>query len=319
MPTNPTPTATETPQKRSGIPSMKYRWLSGSVSILASFLLFAGLVSGLGSCRLVQPVQKAEPSALAPEVVKPGSFLEAAALGDLDRVRELAETNPALLEETDAAGWDALSYAAWGARHQVHEYLLQKGMEGNLFTEAALGPWQSFLQRLETNPIGVDSRDSRQKATPLIWAVRTGNQAGCELLLARGADVSAADREGDTVVHHAVLMDQLELIDSLLFAGADVDQRNNRGQTALHLATEAGSYRACQLLLDRGTSLDLPGEAGNTPLHIAAGLGLFELCEYFLFLGARPSLKNGEGRSALDMATEQGHERVVRLLEAQTR
>lgn len=294
---------------------MKVRWF------LVPALTFPGLllVAGLGSCRFVRPLQKTEPSALAPELVKPQGFLDAAARGDLARVRELMETNPQLLEAVDAAGWDALSYAAWDARHEVHEYLLQQGAEGNLFTEAALGPWQSFLQRLETNPIGVDSRDTREKATPLIWAVRTGNQAGCELLLSRGADILARDRDGNSVVHHAVVMERRDLIDSLLFAGADIDAANNRGQTALHLTTEAGNFEACRLFLDRGASLGLADEAGTTPLHIAAEQGNLELCEYFLFLGARPALRNADGRTPQDLAAEQGHERIVRLLEAQTR
>jgi ankyrin repeat protein len=298
---------------------MKIHRLSGCVSIMGGFLLLAGLSAVLGSCRFVQPLEKEKPGALAPEAVKPGGFLEAAARGDLARVRELTAKNPNLLEAADEAGWDALSYAAWGAHHQVHEYLLQQGLEGNLFTEAALGPWESFFQRLETNPMGIDSRDIKQKATPLIWAVRTGNQAGCELLLSRGADVSAADREGNTVVHHAVLMDQLELIDFLLFTGAEVDGTNKRGQTALHLATSAGGYDACRLLLDSGASLDLPDGAGNTPLHIAAERGDFELCEYFLFLGAPIGLENERGLTPRDLAAEQGYDRIVRLLEEQTR
>ena len=298
---------------------MKVPRLLVSASILAGFLLLAGLVAALGSCRLASPLQKTEPSTVAPQMLKPGGLLDAAARGDLVRVRELEDADPSLLEATDAAGWDALSYAAWNAHHQVYEYLLQRGVEGNLFTEAALGPWESFLQRLETNPIGIDSRDPKQKATPLIWAVRTGNQAGCELLLVRGAKVTARDREGNSVVHHAVLMDQLGLVDSLLFAGADVDGVNSRGQTSLHLATEAGSFEACRLLLDRGAALDLPDGGGNTPLHRAAELGNFELCEYFLFFGARPSLQNEEGRTPLDLAVDQGHERVVELFQAQTR
>ena len=298
---------------------MKVPRLLGFASILAGFVLFAGLVAGLGSCRLVRPLEKAEPGTVAPRMLEPGGLLDAAARGDLVRARELAEADPSLLEATDAVGWDALSYAAWNDHHQVYDYLLQKGAEGNLFTEAALGPWESFLQRLDTNPIGIDSRDTKQKATPLVWAIRTGNEAGCELLLLRGAKVTARDREGNSVVHHAVLMEQLGLVDSLLFAGAEVDAVNRLGQTALHLATEAGSFEACRLLLDKGAALDLPDQGGNTPLHRAAELGNFELCEYFLFFGARPSLQNVAGRTPLDLATDQGHERVIELLQAQTR
>ena len=296
---------------------MNRRRLSGSVSIFTGFLLVAGLVVGLGSCSLVRPVKTSRPGGLAPEMLKPGDILGAAARGDLAGVRELAEADPALLEATDGSGWDALHYAAWNAHPQVHEYLLQQGAAGNLFTEAALGPWRSFLQRLETNPISVDSRDPKQKATALIWAVRTGNQAGCEVLLSRGADLFARDRDGNTVVHHAVLMDRLELLETLLSAGADVDAANDRRQTALHLAAAAGSFETCRLLLDRGASVRAVDAEGNTPLHLAARGGSFELCEYLLFFGAAVGLENGAGLTARDMAAEQGHERIVGLLDAQ--
>lgn len=298
---------------------MNVRRLLPASLILPCLSLVAGLTAGLGSCRFVRPLQRTGPGALAPEMVKPEGLFEASARGDLARVRELTEMDPNLLAATDAAGWDALSHAAWNAHHQVYEYLLQQGVKGNLFTEAALGPWESFLQRLETNPIGVDSRDPEQRATALLWAVRTGNQAGCEVLLSRGADIIARDRDGNSAIHHAVLMGRQELIDFLLSAGADVNGTNNRGQTALHLSTIAGEFQTARLLLDRGASLDLPDEAGNTPLHIAAGEGNLELCEYFLYLGAKASLKNRQGRTPLDMAAEQGHERIVRLLEAQMR
>ena len=286
-------------------------------AVLAGMLLLTGLVIGLGSCSLVQPLQKTRSGTSTPEMLRPEGFLDAAARGDLALVRELAAADPAVLGATDGAGWDALDYAAWNAHPRVHEYLLQQGAEGNLFTEAALGPWQSFLQRLETNPISVDSRDPKQKATALIWAVRTGNQAGCEVLLSRGADLLARDRGGDSVVHHAVLMDQLELLESLLSIGADVNAANDRGQTALHLAAAAGSFETCRLLLDRGASVGAADAEGNTPLHLAAGGGSFELCEYLLFLGAPAGLENREGLTARDMAARQGHQRIVDLLEAQ--
>jgi len=294
---------------------MKARWILASTSILVSFLLLLFLAS----CRNLLPRQKAGGRALFPEKAIPEQFLQAAEQGDLEQVREMIARDPSLLEVRDSSGWDALSYAAWGAHQQVHEYLLRQGSNGNLFTEAALGPMESFLGRLETNPIGVDSRDSKKKASPLIWAVRTGNQVGCEVLLSRGADVQAQDRDGNTALHHAALMDRLELLGFLLFAGANPEAADNRGQTSLHLATSAGSYEACRLLLDQGASLDHPDSRGNTPLHIAADQGDFELCEYFLFLGAAVALKNHDGQTPLALAQIKGHDRVVRLLSADMR
>jgi ankyrin repeat protein len=297
---------------------MKLRW-GASASVLCSVLLLLFL----GSCRNIVPVQKVERRAAdrraeVPERAEPERFLEAAARGEMDALRELLLRDPGLLEVKGSGGWDALSYAAWNARAQAHSFLLEQGAEGNLFTEAALGPWESFLRRLETNPIGVSSRDPKQKATALLWAARTGNQAGCEVLLSRGADVRAADRDGNTAVHHASMMQQLDCLSFLLVAGAAADAANDRGQTALHLATAAGSYEACRLLLEQGASLDRADEQGNTPLHLAAGAGNFELCEYLLFLGAPVSPKNKNAQTPLDLARANGQEQVARLLAAHT-
>jgi ankyrin repeat protein len=293
--------------------------LTRKINLIIISSLSLLLLLFLASCRNLPPLQRDEGRSLVPAKVKSEQFLQAAERGDLDEVRELIDRDPSLLEAQDSSGWDALSYAAWGAHQQVHEYLLRQGAEGNLFTEAALGPLEGFVGRLETNPIGVDSRDAKRKATPLIWAVRTGNQVGCEVLLSQGADALVRDRDGNTVLHHAVLMDRLDLLSFLLFAGADPEAANKRGQTALHLVTAAGSYSACQLLLEHEASLDRPDGAGNTPLHIAAARGDFELCEYFLFLGAAGALKNHDGQTPLDLAQTQGHDRVIQLLSAHAR
>jgi ankyrin repeat protein len=289
---------------------MRSRWK------LVSILLPALLAMLLGSCRSLVSPQGGAGLAAAPERPTPESFFEAAQRGDLARLRELLSGDAGLLEARDADGWNALSYAAWNARQQVHAYLLAQGAEGNLFTEAALGPWESFLSRLGANPIAVSSRDQKHRASALIWAVRTGNQAGCELLASRGADLLARDREGNSAVHHAVLMDRLELLEWLLRAGADVEGPNELGRSPLHAAAASGSYEACRLLLERGASLDSSDEQGDTPLHLAAERGEFELCEYFLFLGARADRRNGGGQTAADLARSRGYDRVARLLDA---
>jgi ankyrin repeat protein len=282
---------------------------------LASGLFLALLALLYPSCRSIPPFQKAEERAAIPEKVTPKGFLEAATAGDLSQIRNFLAEDPSLLERKDTDGWDALSHAAWNAHFQLHEYLLLQGAEGNLFTEAALGPWESFLQRLDTNPIGVSARDPKHKATPLIWAVRTGNRAGFEVLVSRGADVSAQDREGNTALHHAALMDKLDLLEYLLFEEAIVNMTNDQGKTALHMVTAVGDYEACQLLLDRGADINSADTAGNTSLHIAAERGYFDLCEYYLFLGARTDLQNRAGLIAGQVAGNAGHERVAELLQ----
>ena len=290
-------------------------------SILTSALM-PGLLclSLLFSCRSVQsPVTSREAgrpyeTVQPPETAVLESFVEAAARGDIQRVRELLQRNADLLEAEDEEGWNAVQHAAWYAQQEVHDYLLLQGARGNLFTEASLGPWASFVQRLETNPIGVESRDSRHKASPLIWAVRCGNRSGCEVLLAKGADIGARDREGNTVLHHAAAMNHVQMLDFLLHAGAEVDAANHAGRTALHQFAGRGGYEACRLLVERGAAVDVRDGKGDTVLHLAARRGDFELCEYLLFLGASASIRNSDGQTPADLARLADHGRVAELL-----
>jgi len=269
------------------------------------------------SCRLLQPAQKARPADAAARRAWVGPLLEAAERGELIRVRELLADDPSLLNARDGSGWNALSHAAWNGRHQVCDYLLERGADGDLFTEAACGPFDSFRERLRINPMGVSSRDRGRKATVLLWAVRGGNRVGCEMLLAQGADVQAADGEGNTALHHAASLEKMEILSLLAAAGADPDSANANGQTPLHLAADRGSFEVCLFLLDHDASVDRPDGKGNTVLHLAAARGDFELCEYFLALGAAAGPQNARGQTPLDLAEQGGYRRVSELLRTQ--
>src|SRR5688572_26504532 len=63
-----------------------------------------------------------------------------------------------------------------------------------------------------------------------------------QLLLSRGADVNAKDRQGRTALIYAVGLQEVkinpELIQALLAKGADVNARDQAGKTALGYAVE---------------------------------------------------------------------------------
>ena len=102
--------------------------------------------------------------------------------------------------------------------------------------------------------------------------------AGAEiiaLLLEHGADATARDDEGDTLLHAAALFTaEPQVFDLLLDNGADVTARGVFGRTVLHLAARVSELnpQAVRVLLDRGADVAARDEDGATPLHEAATL-----------------------------------------------
>jgi ankyrin repeat protein len=70
------------------------------------------------------------------------------------------------------------------------------------------------------------------------------------------------------------------------------------------------------ILLNVGADPEARDLDQNTPLIIAAKAGKFEAVEWLLDHGADIRAVTERNKTALDWATENGHERVARLLQA---
>jgi len=150
---------------------------------------------------------------------------------------------------------------------------------------------------------------------PLFDAVKVGNTAGIERLLASGAEVDSRDRDQATLLIVAALNDQPAVAELLLSKGADVMARNAGGFTPLHAAAYSGSVPIAELLLENGAVLeDAANKAGVTPLMVAVEENHVAMLELLIARGADVNRPESHGYTPMTRAGFKGHRDIIRVL-----
>ncbi len=137
-------------------------------------------------------------------------------------------------------------------------------------------------------------------AGPLHDAVKDGDLARLQELIAAGEDLTAQDKFVGTALHWAALKDDIEAARLLIDAGSDANLPKIGGgqQTALHIAAERGSVEVARLLVEAGADIEARTDEGATPLHTAAGADHVNVAK--LLVGAGADI---EASSSMDGAT----------------
>jgi len=203
---------------------------------------------------------------------------------NVDRVRDILTAAPALASARAPGSPSPLLLAAYvGAAPVVA--LLEPHVTMDACEAAALGAADRLGGLLDRDPAQASAR-SGDGWTPLHLAGFFGRREAAELLLARGASVSAVS------------------------GGAE---KNQPLHAALAGACDAAIVRA---LVGRGADVNAIAAGGVTPLHVAASRGNEELVRFLLTSGARPGATLDDGRTASALAVERGHPAVAKLLGA---
>lgn len=155
------------------------------------------------------------------------TVFEAAALGRVERLRELLTADPAQANATSADGFSPLGLAAFFGQCDAARSLLDAGADPNRASQNSM------------------------RVAPLHSAVAAERLDIAALLLERGANVNAVQADDFSPLHEAAQNGQVDMIELLLQHGADRAARKSDGQTALDVAQAHGKTEAATLLAVR--------------------------------------------------------------------
>jgi ankyrin repeat protein len=139
------------------------------------------------------------------------------------------------------------------------------------------------------------------------------------LLCSLKCSVDVQDDYSDTPMHLCARFGRRKAAAALLNAGARANMCNNHGHTALHYASYEGHTCIVRLLMDRkGTDkvdVNCTNLVGDTPLHRACALGRTSVVSSLLNdYGAEANMKNHLNVSPLHVAVHGGHTAISEML-----
>ena len=149
----------------------------------------------------------------------------------------------------------------------------QRAKPRTIHEAAMIGDANSLEEFLKAG-VGVNARERLFSSTPLHFAATEGQKEITQILVTKGADVNATNKNGITPLMCAMMGqgDCKEVAEILIAHGANINAQDSMGQTPLHVAILNGQPNMVILLLEKGADVNIKMNNGETPLDFATSL-----------------------------------------------
>eukprot|EP01029_Cantina_marsupialis_P011917 TRINITY_DN26421_c0_g1_i1.p1 TRINITY_DN26421_c0_g1~~TRINITY_DN26421_c0_g1_i1.p1 ORF type:complete len:215 (+),score=55.79 TRINITY_DN26421_c0_g1_i1:130-774(+) len=195
--------------------------------------------------------------------------------GKLDRIKTIVNERNVNARDDDKR--TPLHWACAGGQFEVADFLLK--IEG----------------------IKVNTRDESEW-TPLMSAISAGAFEIVQLLVLKGARLTAINETGHSIFHYLKGNEKIaEYLLAQVSDSSDLDvQDHSAEETALHRAASRGDIEVVRLLIKSGADLNISDRKKQTPLHLAYAAKHDDIAAILIEAGASKT-KDAKGRFAIDL------------------
>ena len=126
-----------------------------------------------------------------------------------------------------------------------------------------------------------------------LWAIYTIS------LFCDDIENRVVDRYGNTLLHKAILDNNLTAVQIILDKDIEIDQQNFKGDSALHLAVKVNNIQIVKELIEHKATVTVYDVNHYSPLYYAKKIKNFEIVNYLKRAGAKSEFKVIEKKSIL--------------------
>ncbi|XP_040586253.1 putative ankyrin repeat domain-containing protein 19 [Mesocricetus auratus] len=201
------------------------------------------------------------------------SFHEAVCRGELIEALHLLASKKFNINHRDTGKRTALHFASFYGHVHLVNFLLLNGSEINAL--------------------------DKKKCTPLVKAVQSRKNEIVFVLLDERADPNIKDINGESAIHQAVYVDNLDILSNLLTFGGDIEDQTKDGFTPLLLALRERKLHIAEYLITHGANIHACDNYRRTTLMYAVKWDSKELVDLLLKKDVQHSARDKFRWSAL--------------------